>query len=55
VPYGDVDGLAHAILEAIADPPSLDVLAARRAHAAGFTWRRCAEATVAAYRRAAHR
>jgi glycosyltransferase involved in cell wall biosynthesis len=55
VPYGDAEGLAHAIMEAIADPPPLAVLAARRAHAAEFTWRRCAEATVAAYRRAAHR
>jgi glycosyltransferase involved in cell wall biosynthesis len=55
VPYGDVEGLAHGLTEALADPPPLAVLAARRAHAAGFTWRRCAEATVAAYRRAAHR
>jgi glycosyltransferase involved in cell wall biosynthesis len=55
VPYGDVDALAHALTEALADPPPLEVQAARRAHAAGFTWRRCAEATVAAYRRAAHR
>jgi glycosyltransferase involved in cell wall biosynthesis len=55
VPYGDVDALAHALTEALAAPPPLAVLAARRAHAAEFTWRRCAETTVAAYRRAAHR
>lgn len=55
VPYGDDAALAHALTEAVADPPPLAVMAARRAHAAGFTWRRCAEATVAAYRRAAHR
>lgn len=55
VPYGDVDALAHALTEAVADPPPPAVMAARRAHAAGFTWRHCAETTVAAYRRAAHR
>jgi glycosyltransferase involved in cell wall biosynthesis len=55
VPYGDAEALADALTGALADPPPLSVLAARRAHAAGFTWRRCAEATVAAYRRAAHR
>jgi glycosyltransferase involved in cell wall biosynthesis len=55
VPYGDAEALAAALTAAIADPPPLAVLAARRAHAAGFTWHRCAEATVAAYRRAAHR
>jgi glycosyltransferase involved in cell wall biosynthesis len=55
VPYGDAEALAEAMTAAIADPPPLTVLAARRAHAAGYTWRQCAEATVAAYRRAAHR
>jgi glycosyltransferase involved in cell wall biosynthesis len=55
VPYGDVDALAHTMSAVLGDPPPPDVVAARRAHAAGFTWRRCAEATVAAYRRAAHR
>ena len=39
----------------LGDPPPPHVVAARRAHAAGFTWRRCAEATVRAYRRAARR
>jgi glycosyltransferase involved in cell wall biosynthesis len=55
VPYGDIDALAEALRSALADPPPPAVLAARRAHAAEYTWRRCAEATVAAYRRAAHR
>jgi glycosyltransferase involved in cell wall biosynthesis len=53
VPYGDVPALAAALAAALEDPPPPAVLAARRAHAAGFTWRRCAQATVAAYRRAA--
>ncbi|HEX3787276.1 MAG TPA: glycosyltransferase family 1 protein [Pseudonocardiaceae bacterium] len=53
VPYGDPDALAAALVSAIADPPGADVLAARRTHAAGFTWRRCAEATVSAYQHAA--
>ncbi|HWE91573.1 MAG TPA: glycosyltransferase family 1 protein [Pseudonocardiaceae bacterium] len=53
VPYGDVPALAAALAAALADPPPAAVLAGRRAHAAGFTWRRCAQATVAAYRRAA--
>jgi glycosyltransferase involved in cell wall biosynthesis len=53
VPYGDVEALAVALKAALADPPAADVLAARRAHAAGYTWRRCAQATVTAYRRAA--
>jgi glycosyltransferase involved in cell wall biosynthesis len=53
VAYGDVDALADAMTSALADPPPPAVLAARRAHAAGFTWRRCAETTVAAYQRAA--
>jgi glycosyltransferase involved in cell wall biosynthesis len=55
VPYGDVEALADALTAAIADPPPPAVLAARRAHAAEFTWRRCAQTTVAAYQRAAHR
>ncbi|HEX4702099.1 MAG TPA: glycosyltransferase family 1 protein [Pseudonocardiaceae bacterium] len=55
VPYGDIEALAEALGAALADPPPSAVLAARRAHAAEFTWRRCAEATVAAYQRAAHR
>ncbi|HEX9338837.1 MAG TPA: glycosyltransferase family 1 protein, partial [Pseudonocardiaceae bacterium] len=53
VPYGDVEALSEALTTAIADPPPPAVMAARRAHAAEFTWRRCAEATVVAYRQAA--
>src|SRR3979409_326039 len=52
VPVGDVDALGAALEAALGDPPGAAVLAARRAHAAEFTWRRCAELTVAAYRRA---
>lgn len=52
VPYGDERALATALITALEDPPSASAQAARRAHAAGFTWRRCAQATVAAYRRA---
>jgi glycosyltransferase involved in cell wall biosynthesis len=55
VPYGDVEALISALTTVLSTPPTLTVLAARRAHAAGFTWRRCAEATTSAYRRAAHR
>jgi glycosyltransferase involved in cell wall biosynthesis len=53
VPYGDVEALAAAMIAALADPPAASVLAARRTHAAGFTWRRCAQQTVRAYRLAA--
>lgn len=52
VPYGDVDGLATALAEAVAETDPVATEASRRAHAAGFTWHHCAEATVAAYRRA---
>jgi glycosyltransferase involved in cell wall biosynthesis len=52
VPYGNVEALAAALTQALEDPPSAEVLAARRAHAAGFTWRRCARTTLAAYQRA---
>ncbi|HEX4723539.1 MAG TPA: glycosyltransferase family 1 protein [Pseudonocardiaceae bacterium] len=53
VPYGDVEALAEALATSLADPPPPALAAARRAHAAEFTWRRCAEATVVAYQRAA--
>lgn len=52
VPYGDVEGLTAALRDAVEEPPAASASATRRAHAATFTWRRCAEATVAAYRRA---
>lgn len=53
VPYGDTEALSSALKQSLEDPPPASVLAARRAHAAGFTWRRCAQATVEAYRSAA--
>jgi glycosyltransferase involved in cell wall biosynthesis len=49
VPYGDLDALTAALTDALADPPPSAVLAARRAHAATFTWRNCAETTLDAY------
>lgn len=51
VPVGDVDALKVALADAVAAPATTVSQAARRAHAAEFTWRRCAEATVEAYRR----
>lgn len=53
VPYADVEALAGAMLEAVSEPRAASLSIERRAHAAGFTWRRCADTTVAAYRRAA--
>ena len=57
---GDVDGLAAALAES-ADRESVgadavdgaEPAAARRAYARQWTWRRCAQATVAGYRLAA--
>lgn len=54
VPYRDAEALVAALTDALEDPPAASVLAARRAHAASFTWRRCAEATLRAYHRAAN-
>ncbi len=50
-PEGDADALADALAAALADPGRPEVRAARRAHAARFTWAACAEATLAAWRR----
>jgi glycosyltransferase involved in cell wall biosynthesis len=55
VPVGDVEALATAMVDAVEAPPTAADQAARRTHAAEFTWRRTAEKTVAAYRRAAGR
>lgn len=52
VPYGEVDALAEALRAAVSDPHPASASIAHRAHAATFTWRRCAEATVSAYRQA---
>ena len=52
-PIGDVDALAAA-LDRHADPPEPASVTAERQHrrdyAAGWTWQRCADRTVAAYR-----
>jgi glycosyltransferase involved in cell wall biosynthesis len=52
IPFGDVEAMGAALTAALANPPASDVLADHRTHAAEFTWRRTAELTVAAYRRA---
>lgn len=52
VPHGDVDGLNDALRRALDEPHPAHALARRRAHAASFTWRHCAETTVEAYQRA---
>lgn len=55
VPFSDVEAMGEALtttLETTIDAPTL---AARRTHAAGFTWRRTAELTVSAYRQAMSR
>jgi glycosyltransferase involved in cell wall biosynthesis len=51
VPVGDVEALAAGLAEAVAAPATPEAQSGRRAHASGFTWRRCAEKTVEAYRR----
>ncbi|EWC60830.1 glycosyl transferase, group 1 [Actinokineospora spheciospongiae] len=53
VPFGDVEAMGAALTSALEHPTSADTSAARRGYAAGYTWRRCAELTVAAYRLAA--
>jgi glycosyltransferase involved in cell wall biosynthesis len=52
VPYGDIDALVAALRTAVSDPHAVATSTARRAHAASFTWRRCAQRTLDAYRRA---
>jgi glycosyltransferase involved in cell wall biosynthesis len=47
----DASAFAQALRDALSDPPG--TAASRRAHAARFTWRRCAELTYEGYRRAA--
>ncbi|SHG47472.1 glycosyltransferase family 4 protein [Streptoalloteichus hindustanus] len=53
VPVGDVEALGAALTEALESTEDAQTLAARRARASEFTWRRCAETTIAAYHRAA--
>ena len=50
VPPGDAAALAEALAGALDDPGGEPAKAARRAHAATFTWAACAEATLSAYR-----
>lgn len=52
VPFGEVDAMGAALTDAMAATIDAPELAARRTYAAGFTWRRTAELTVEAYRRA---
>jgi glycosyltransferase involved in cell wall biosynthesis len=49
VPPRDAAALADALQDVLAHPPSADQRAAARERAASFTWRRCREATIAAY------
>jgi glycosyltransferase involved in cell wall biosynthesis len=49
VPVGDAGALAAALAATLAEAPTVDAVA-RRAHAAQFSWQRCAEAAVRAYR-----
>jgi glycosyltransferase involved in cell wall biosynthesis len=49
VPPHDVPALAAALQDILTRPPSASQRAAARDRAASFTWRRCCEATVAAY------
>ena len=52
VPPGDAAALADALARVLEDPGGEPARAARRARAAAFTWRACAQATLTAYRRA---
>jgi glycosyltransferase involved in cell wall biosynthesis len=53
VPVGDIGALAEALSTVDSAARDPQTAAARRAHASEFTWRSCAESTVAAYRLAA--
>jgi glycosyltransferase involved in cell wall biosynthesis len=52
VPPGDTAALADALARVVDDPGGEPARAARRAHAAAFTWDACARATLAGYQRA---
>jgi glycosyltransferase involved in cell wall biosynthesis len=52
VPPGDAGALADALARVLEDPGGEPARTARRARAAAFTWRACAQATLTAYRRA---
>lgn len=49
---GDPEELAEALRATLDQPPTAAELSAATAHAATFSWRRCAEATLAAYQAA---
>jgi glycosyltransferase involved in cell wall biosynthesis len=53
VPPTDHAALTAALAARLDTPPTQQERAAGREHAAGFSWRRCAELTAAAYRAAA--
>ena len=52
---GDADGLAACLLDVLDRPDGPSAVSDRRAWAAGWTWERCALATLGAYRAAAAR
>lgn len=52
VPPGDPDALAAGLRRVLTEPPDGRAREAARQHARAFTWRRCAEITLAAYRSA---
>jgi glycosyltransferase involved in cell wall biosynthesis len=52
VPPGDADALAATLAKVLEDPGGEPARTARRARAAAFTWDACAQATLAASRRA---
>ncbi len=53
VPFGDAEALGQALVDAVETPPTAADQAARRTHAAEFTWRKTAQKTMEAYRLAA--
>ncbi len=53
-PVGDAPALAEALAGTLTTTVGDDVRARRREYAAGWTWDRCAERTIEAYRIAAH-
>jgi glycosyltransferase involved in cell wall biosynthesis len=52
VPVGDPVALAEAVRVVLATPQTPTLRAQRREHAAQWSWRRCAERTLAAFRAA---
>jgi glycosyltransferase involved in cell wall biosynthesis len=52
VPFGEVEAMGAALTAAVEATIDAPALTARRTYAAGFTWRRTAELTVEAYRKA---